>query len=506
MTNWAGKFQKWAPEIITMAYKGNPMQRRNLQMQLRQGQFQVLLTTYKYIIKDRPFLSKLKWALLDFVLPKIFNSVKSFDEWFNTPLTNVGMGDKIELNEEEALLIIQCLHKVLRPFLLRGLKKDIKSELPDKVEKVIKVQMSALQSQLYKQIKKYKMIADGKDQKGGKSSGFKGLSNKLTQLRKICQHPYFFDRVEDKINPGSIVNNKLVRTSGKLELLSHVLPKFFATGHHMLTFFQMTKTDEQVGFVQQFNAQDSKINVFILSTRAGGLSLNLQMVDMVIIFDSDWNSHTNLQAQDCAHCIGQTKAVHILQFITEKSVEEAMYVRARFKLDIDDKVIQAGQFDNKSTQEEQEEFLMHLPASLEEAGDMNDEELNETIARERKVQKGKGKAPEYETPAASGKHKCSTKAMSVTLSVNEEDEDDRDSKHRKTKAPELLPVIKEKMKKVFNDVYKAVLACEDVDGRKRCEPFQELPDKRDYPDYYQLITHPIALSTLHKRISANYYK
>ena len=62
MTNWAGEFQKWAPEIITVAYKGNPTQRRNLQMQLRQGQFQVLLTTYEYIIKDRPFLSKLKWV------------------------------------------------------------------------------------------------------------------------------------------------------------------------------------------------------------------------------------------------------------------------------------------------------------------------------------------------------------------------------------------------------------------------------------------------------------
>lgn len=62
MTNWAGEFQKWAPEVITVAYKGNPTQRRNLQMQLRQGQFQVLLTTYEYIIKDRPFLSKLKWV------------------------------------------------------------------------------------------------------------------------------------------------------------------------------------------------------------------------------------------------------------------------------------------------------------------------------------------------------------------------------------------------------------------------------------------------------------
>jgi len=82
------------------------------------------------------------------------------------PFANSGTGDKIELNEEEALLIIRRLHKVLRPFLLRRLKKDVESELPDKVEKVIKVRMSALQSQLYRQMKKHKMIADGKDAKG----------------------------------------------------------------------------------------------------------------------------------------------------------------------------------------------------------------------------------------------------------------------------------------------------------------------------------------------------
>lgn len=78
----------------------------------------------------------------------------------------------------------------------------------------------------------------------------------------------------------------------------------------------------------------------------------------VYSFDSDWNPHADLQAQDRAHRIGQTKAVRIFRFITEKSVEEAMYARARYKLDIDDKVIQAGRFDNKSTQEEQEEFLV----------------------------------------------------------------------------------------------------------------------------------------------------
>lgn len=91
-----------------------------------------------------------------------------------------------------------------------------------------------------------------------------------------------------------------------------------------------------------------------------GIVRNLSGENATFSFDSDWNPHADLQAQDRAHRIGQTKAVRILRFITEKSVEEAMYARARFKLDIDDKVIQAGRFDNKSTQEEQEEFLVGI--------------------------------------------------------------------------------------------------------------------------------------------------
>ncbi len=139
---------------------------------------------------------------------------------------------------------------MLRPFLLRRLKKDVESELPDKVEKVIKVRMSALQSQLYKQMKKYKMIADGKDNKGcvafrpqrgaeahvvrnSKPGGVRGLSNELMQLRKICQHPFLFESVEDNVNPSSMIDDKLIRSSGKIELLYRILPKFFATGHRV---------------------------------------------------------------------------------------------------------------------------------------------------------------------------------------------------------------------------------------------------------------------------------
>ncbi|KAI3622262.1 rsc complex subunit [Moniliophthora roreri] len=725
MTNWSGEFAKWAPSIRLIAYKGNPAQRRALQGDLRVGQFQVLLTTYEYIIKDRPHLSKIKWvhmiigmyineghrmkntqsklsqtlttfyhsryrliltgtplqnnlpelwSLLNFVLPKIFNSVKSFDEWFNTPFANSGTGDKIELNEEEALLIIRRLHKVLRPFLLRRLKKDVESELPDKVEKVIKVRMSALQSQMYKQMKKHKMIADGKDTKGGKQGGVKGLSNELMQLRKICQHPFLFESVEDRVNPSGVIDERIVRCSGKIELLNRVLPKFFATGHRVLIFFQMTKvmdimadflkyinvkflrldggtkTEERAQFVQLFNASDSEYKVFILSTRAGGLGLNLQTADTVIIFDSDWNPHADLQAQDRAHRIGQTKAVLILRFITEKSVEEAMYSRARYKLDIDDKVIQAGKFDNKSTVEEQEEFLRSIleadqEEENEEAGDMNDEELNAIIVRsdeeaeifrqvdaqrerdtlenwraaghrgkpppaliqleelpecyqtdepfevkegfeeilegrgqrkrnvvsyndglsddawamaleegedleelslqkrERKERRatnkllrdaeasgrgtpisepeagpsGRGrkkkgrppKNPVEESPIVVGKRKRGgMKSMSVTPSIAEDDdEDDRDQKRRKTKASGDIPTAtREKMKKAFMDCYKAVLACEAEDGRKRCELFRDVPDKRDYPDYYNIIMQPIALSQLRKRSQSNYYK
>ena len=69
-----------------------------------------------------------------------------------------------------------------------------------------------------------------------KNSGVKGLSNELMQLRKICQHPFLFESVEDKMNPGGLVDEKLVRNSGKIELLNRVLPKFFATGHRVGPF------------------------------------------------------------------------------------------------------------------------------------------------------------------------------------------------------------------------------------------------------------------------------
>lgn len=460
LTNWVNEFEKWAPAVRTIIYKGTPGVRKTLTPLVRGGQYDCLLTTYEYIIKDKPLLGKIKWtymiideghrmkntqsrltqtltqfytsryrllltgtplqnnlpelwALLNFVLPKIFNSVKSFDEWFNTPFANTGAGDSsMQLNEEEALLIIKRLHKVLRPFLLRRLKKDVEAELPDKVERVIKCKMSALQKKLYSQMKNHKMLIASDDfGKKGKPQGIRGLQNAIMQLRKICNHPYVFEEVEMAINPTKETGMDLFRVSGKFELLDRLLPKLKATKHRVLMFFQMTaimdimedflrfrgfkylrldggtKPEDRTHLLTAFNAPGSDIDIFILSTRAGGLGLNLQTADTVIIYDSDWNPHQDLQAQDRAHRIGQKMEVRILRLVTAKSVEETILERARDKLEIDGKVIQAGKFDNQATAAEREDLLRAMleadneEEEDEEEADLNDDELNEILAR-----------------------------------------------------------------------------------------------------------------------------
>ncbi|CAJ0824856.1 7521_t:CDS:10, partial [Entrophospora sp. SA101] len=424
LTNWMVELEKWAPDINKVVYKGTINERRSIQQRhLKHIDFQVFLTTYEYVIKDKQQLGKVKWlyvivdeghrmknvnsklsmnnlpelwSLLNFVLPKIFDSLESFDEWFNTPFANTGGQDKIALNEEETLLIIRRLHKVLRPFLLRRLKKDVESELPDKIEKIIKVKLSALQIKLYNQMKTHGAIFVNKGEKG-----------------KICNHPFVFKEVEKDINKSNSNNEYLYRVSGKFEFLDRILPKLIRTNHKILVFFQMTtimdimqdyfewrgysflrldgttKSEDRTKLLGQFNAPASPYSIFMLSTRAGGLGLNLQTADTVIIFDSDWNPHQDLQAQDRAHRIGQKNEVKILRLISQKSIEENILARAQYKLDIDGKVIQAGKFDHKSTAQEREDYLR----SLLEGGDndetnetdenevLDDDEINELLAR-----------------------------------------------------------------------------------------------------------------------------
>ncbi|CAL8093802.1 unnamed protein product [Calicophoron daubneyi] len=474
MSNWAMEFDRWAPSVKKILYKGSPQARRALQVQLKASKINVLLTTYEYIIKDKSALSKVKWkymiideghrmknhhckltqvlnsyyiapyrllltgtplqnklpelwALLNFLLPTIFESVNTFEQWFNAPFA--ATGEKVELNQEETLLIIRRLHKVLRPFLLRRLKREVESQLPEKVEYVIKCEMSALQRVLYSHMQsKGVILTDGseKDKKG--KGGCRTLMNTIMQLRKICNHPFMFTHIESAIAeqnflsshngnpppgapiPTQVEGKMLYRASGKFELLDRILPKLKTCGHRVLIFCQMTslmtimqdyfdyrnfrylrldgttRSEDRGELLVKFNDASEEIFIFLLSTRAGGLGLNLQAADTVIIFDSDWNPHQDLQAQDRAHRIGQQNEVRVLRLISINSVEEKILAAARFKLDVDQKVIQAGMFDQKSTGTERRQFLQALLEQDEEADEEedeapDDETINQMLAR-----------------------------------------------------------------------------------------------------------------------------
>ncbi|KAK2911770.1 hypothetical protein Q8A67_003903 [Cirrhinus molitorella] len=461
LSNWVYELDKWAPSIVKIAYKGTPSMRRSLVPQLRSGKFNVLITTYEYIIKDKQILAKIRWkymivdeghrmknhhckltqvlnthyvaprrllltgtplqnklpelwALLNFLLPTIFKSCSTFEQWFNAPFAMTG--ERVDLNEEETILIIRRLHKVLRPFLLRRLKKEVESQLPEKVEYVIKCDMSAIQKVLYRHMQgKGILLTDGseKDKKG--KGGAKTLMNTIMQLKKICNHPYMFQHIEESFAehlgyPNGIISGPdLYRASGKFELLDRILPKLKATNHRVLLFCQMTslmtimedyfayrnflylrldgttKSEDRAALLKKFNEEGSQYFIFLLSTRAGGLGLNLQAADTVVIFDSDWNPHQDLQAQDRAHRIGQQNEVRVLRLCTVNSVEEKILAAAKYKLNVDQKVIQAGMFDQKSSSHERRAFLQaileHEEQNEEEDEVPDDETLNQMIAR-----------------------------------------------------------------------------------------------------------------------------
>ncbi|XP_062842212.1 chromodomain-helicase-DNA-binding protein 5 isoform X3 [Trichomycterus rosablanca] len=307
---------------------------------------------YKLLLTGTPLQNNLEelFHLLNFLTPERFNNLDGFLEEF------------ADISKEDQ---IKKLHDLLGPHMLRRLKADVFKNMPAKTELIVRVELSPMQKKYYKFILTRNFEA--LNSKGGGNQV--SLLNIMMDLKKCCNHPYLFPvaAVEAPVLPnGSYDGNMLVKSSGKLTLLQKMLKKLKDNGHRVLIFSQMTKMLdlledflEYEGYkyeridgsitgglrqeaIDRFNAPGAQQFCFLLSTRAGGLGINLATADTVVIYDSDWNPHNDIQAFSRAHRIGQNKKVMIYRFVTRASVEERITQVAKRKMMLTHLVVRPG--------------------------------------------------------------------------------------------------------------------------------------------------------------------
>ncbi|XP_014396354.1 PREDICTED: chromodomain-helicase-DNA-binding protein 1-like [Myotis brandtii] len=393
LSNWKEEIERFAPGLSCVTYTGDKEERANLQPDLRQKPcFHVLLTTYEISLKDAAFLRSFHWSVL--VVDEahrlknqsslLHKTLSEFSVVFNLLLTGTPIQNSLQelysllsfvepdlFSKEQVEDFVQRyqniekefesaseLHKLLQPFLLRRVKSEVATDLPKKTEVVIYHGMSALQKKYYKAI-----LMKDLDAFENEMAKKVKLQNVLSQLRKCVDHPYLFDGVEPE--PFEI-GDHLIEASGKLHLLDKLLAYLYSRGHRVLLFSQMTQMldilqdymdyrgysyervdgsvrgEERYLAIKNFGQQP--IFVFLLSTRAGGVGMNLTAADTVIFVDSDFNPQNDLQAASRAHRIGQNKSVKVIRLIGRDTVEEIVCRKAASKLQLTSAIMEGGHF------------------------------------------------------------------------------------------------------------------------------------------------------------------
>lgn len=289
------------------------------------------------------------WALLNFLLPDVFGDAEAFDQWFSG-------------QDRDQDTVVQQLHRVLRPFLLRRVKSDVEKSLLPKKEVNLYLGMSDMQVKWYQKI--LEKDIDAVNGAGGKRESKTRLLNIVMQLRKCCNHPYLFEGAEP--GPPYTTDEHIIENAGKMVVLDKLLARMQKQGSRVLIFSQMSRLldiledycvfreynycridggtahEDRIAAIDEYNKPGSEKFVFLLTTRAGGLGINLTSADIVVLYDSDWNPQADLQAMDRAHRIGQTKQVVVYRFVTDNAIEEKVLERAAQKLRLDQLVIQQG--------------------------------------------------------------------------------------------------------------------------------------------------------------------
>ena len=331
------------------------------------------------------------WSLLNLLYPECFggnawkpymnNGVEKYEKVeakFQVTARSFLLFNLAGKDPQAGKRFMSTAHAFLNKVMLRRTKQDVFTHevLPPKTERVLQVPLSPMQKYYY--TKMLREQSEARSGGGGKDRG--RMANLLVQLRKCCNHPYLLDYEE--VASQQFIDERMVASSGKMTVLDKLLTKLQAEAHKCLIFSQFTtmldilqdyldwkghgyfRLDGSTTparrrwFMSQFQKPDSA-NVhkfiFLISTKAGGLGLNLQAADTVILYDSDWNPTNDKQAMDRVHRMGQKRPVTVYRFVSSGTCEERILHAATQKMSMSMKVLEDGESQGVAAVDDAEE-------------------------------------------------------------------------------------------------------------------------------------------------------
>ena len=309
----------------------------------------------KFALTGTPIENSLSelWSIFDFIMPGYLFGYKKFKEVYETLI--------IKDKDERAM---QKLKMLIEPFVLRRIKTDVLTELPDKTISILNNEMKGEQEKIYMS---YMQIARKEAMQEIEENGFEKSQIRilalLTRLRQICCHPSLFlenyKGESSKLNQCIEIVKDAIQAGHKILLFSGYTSMFEIIEKELkkndIKYFKLTgqtKVGERIQLVDEFN-ESPNVKIFLISLKAGGTGLNLIGADMVIHYDPWWNLSAENQATDRTYRIGQKKNVQVYKLITKNSIEEKIYELQQRKAKLMDDMLSTKQtFINKLTKEE----------------------------------------------------------------------------------------------------------------------------------------------------------
>jgi len=315
-----------------------------------------LRTANRIILSGTPMQNNLVelWSLFDFVFPMRLGTLVNFRQQFEFPIRQGGYANASNLQVQTAMKCAETLKDTISPYLLQRFKADVASDLPKKSEQVLFCKLTKFQRETYESFL-------GSEDLNAIINGKRQVLYGVDILRKICNHPDLVEHKTLSIKPG--YNYGRGAKSGKMQVVKALLELWKEQGQKTLLFAQHrimldilerfvkslqgftfrrmdgnTPIQARQGMVDEFN-KNPDVHVFLLTTKVGGLGINLTGANRVIIYDPDWNPSTDVQARERAWRLGQKREVRIYRLMTAGTIEEKIYHRQLFKQFLTNKIL-----------------------------------------------------------------------------------------------------------------------------------------------------------------------